>query len=1507
MFHECHYILERVHFSPDLTKIAIATFDHSIRVDKITKECKIEQTELIFKYHTQKIIMILFSNDGNKLVTLGMDKILIFWDINEQTFLFKLKPENENFKSLRFSHNDRLFAAGTEDSLLMLWDLTGDSKRGKLKHLFQDHKKSITSLDFSRNDQLLCSGSEDKVIIMHSVETGEVLQIFKDHFDAVTSLCFSPTDNTFVSGGRDKKVILWDADTKSKILEFRNRAEEIIHILYSPDGEQIYSVDKDCKIYAYNREGNVILGPLKEHEKKIETIGFMKEFDGRYTLVTGSRDKMIIKWDVYTGKILRKPLGKYPTKKYNSFSMISPDNLKMITITNPSYNNYNNTLMTKWKAGSGIPDDKIEYQNINFTLMAFSSNPDGFAAATKDRKVYIWKISNIKTPFSVIDDLHSDDITALAYYSDKNLEILATGSNDKTISLWNITKEKKICENMEGHQSAISIIKFSKDGLRMASYSNDLMNTITIWDPATGKRLFGLNEHLKDPIMCIKFSVDSSKMACGSKYGSIYIYQVTNTSKWKLCPLILQVNDGPITTLAFTKYNNKIATACNLKNNNEINVWDYSTGELQIGPLIGHHYEVTSMTFSREDSVLTSFSKDSLKSWRFFNKSSEKSYPIDGTYIYDVSLDGSKILGKNPEKNEVLIYNATDFSAEFNQLENSSKELKFFNFSSDGLLCLGGDKIAITVWNVKTGEIKQKIKDMVRSFVCGRFTQKADIIATGSFSGSVTLWSLEKGKEICTFSEKHKGEVMLLCFSTDDSYLATSDSKNRIFVWDVAKRMKIYEMMEHETRIISLEMSFDGTSMCSISEDRNIKLWSFLNADNRMRELDKLIKKNKKISVLKFSLDWNMYCIILENRKKIEFYETKEKVPIKVLEFQSPILKVYWSKNNDVFLVFPQEFRCYMHFLNRELMFLEKGLKICEFYKDPEKFSTSDIQKIIDGNDGKIIPFSYSFLQIVAYTNDYKSFFSGKLLPLLQRRGLKISSHAFFDKDIHGNSCIDIILKKKEKSILKMIFKYIIKQYTIKDLFREDYYINMTLLYKLLKIFGQDTYIIDKLLKMSFDSPERFPEAFNYKELPEPLYRVRNNPQITKTEIKPLLNNHIKECTAKGYTASKFKTKMQVKCVYISDILNENNPSTLMFFKNICKLNSTNKIFENEVLAKVISYKWESEGSKDFFQDGLSNLTFLLLYLLNALLIFPNRSPDSSDFEVLCYISFVCDAILYVFLFYQGYQEAQQCYKLSLKHYISSIWNVNDVTRIVSGITSTTMDINSCFFNELYVYAKACHSITIFVCFIKLISFARGIKNSAFIVRLIIQVFLDIRSFLFIVFIFIFALGFSVFTIQMEFTSNPLESFNIFFRNMLGDFTDFDELSVINTTMLYVFFMVGSVLVTIILLNLLIAIICDTYKKVSKNERFTRVYEMCSILYETDIRELTANEKDDDSKFLFYISNHSDKNEKEKLYDRLKRKLKENNFAFIDKFNALEQRMEQTIKKDRRMSRMEEP
>jgi WD40 repeat protein len=61
---------------------------------------------------------------------------------------------------------------------------------------------------------------------------------------------------------------------------------------------------------------------------------------------------------------------------------------------------------------------------------------------------------------------------------------LASGSDDKTIKVWNLATGNQIT-TLTGHTSSVNSVSFSPDGKTLASGSDD--KTIKVWNLATGK------------------------------------------------------------------------------------------------------------------------------------------------------------------------------------------------------------------------------------------------------------------------------------------------------------------------------------------------------------------------------------------------------------------------------------------------------------------------------------------------------------------------------------------------------------------------------------------------------------------------------------------------------------------------------------------------------------------------------------------------------------------------------------------------------------------------------------------------------------------------------------------------------------------------------------------------------------------------------------------------------------------------------------------------------------
>ena len=125
---------------------------------------------------------------------------------------------------------------------------------------------------------------------------------------------------------------------------------------------------------------------------------------------------------------------------------------------------------------------------------------------------------------------------------------------------------------------------------------------------------------------------------------------------------------------------------------------------------------------------------------------------------------------------------------------------------------------------------------------------------------------------------------------------------------------------------------------------------------------------------------------------------------------------------------------------------------------------------------------------------------------------------------------------------------------------------------------------------------------------------------------------------------------------------------------------------------------------------------------------------------------------------------------------------------------------------------------------------------------------------------------------QTKFAMSHFDVFDSFFKEMLGDMDSYDELDTVSYTLQYFYFLVTSIILTVAMLNMLIAIIGETFGRVKEAEEMTRVYELLNIVTEFDILERKGIENDEEkgkktSEFLIYI--HNEKSAPKKEEDEL--------------------------------------
>lgn len=134
----------------------------------------------------------------------------------------------------------------------------------------------------------------------------------------------------------------------------------------------------------------------------------------------------------------------------------------------------------------------------------------------------------------------------------------------------------------------------------------------------------------------------------------------------------------------------------------------------------------------------------------------------------------------------------------------------------------------------------------------------------------------------------------------------------------------------------------------------------------------------------------------------------------------------------------------------------------------------------------------------------------------------------------------------------------------------------------------------------------------------------------------------------------------------------------------------------------------------------------MVFFIYNTNFVLPERlSTTNSDSEIVYYeeVSLVLDAIIILLVLRYAFKEIKQMVAFGFLEYFLSLWNYIDISIIILLSTSMTIDILYIF--EYYddsSILKLIDGFTIFIMFVRLMSFARGIKGTSFMIRLIIYI-----------------------------------------------------------------------------------------------------------------------------------------------------------------------------------------
>ncbi|MGF2036143.1 MAG: caspase family protein [Nostoc sp. CmiVER01] len=457
--------------------------------------------------------------------------------------------------------------------------------------------------------------------------------------------------------------------------------------------------------------------------------------------------------------------------------------------------------------------NRLEGHDTLVYSVAFSPDGKMIASGSWDKTVKLWNAATGKEITTL--NGHSFSIWGLAFSPDS--KTIASASADATVKLWNTATGKEIT-TLKGHSDFVRGVAFSPDGKTIASASDDA--TTKLWNADTGKEITTLNGH-SNRVYSVAFSRNGKTIASASTDNTVKLWDAGTGKEITT----LRGHSDFVRGVAFSPDGKTIASA---SSDNTVKLWNTDTGK-EITNFNGHSNHVNSVAFSPDGKTIASASSDTtVKLWNAVIDKENSILNGHRSWVWGVAFspDGKTIASASSDTT-VKLWN-TDTGKEIITLSghSSGSEVWSVVFSPDGkTIASAGTDATVKLWNADTGKEITTLNGH-RSSIWGiAFSPDGNTIASASADATLKLWNVYTSEEIITLSG-HNSEVWDVAFSPDGKIIASASGDTTVKLWNASTGNEITTFKGHRLVVWGVAFSPDGKIIASASGDKTVKLWN---------------------------------------------------------------------------------------------------------------------------------------------------------------------------------------------------------------------------------------------------------------------------------------------------------------------------------------------------------------------------------------------------------------------------------------------------------------------------------------------------------------------------------------------------------------------------------------------------------------------------------------------------------------------------------------------------------
>jgi eukaryotic-like serine/threonine-protein kinase len=399
----------------------------------------------------------------------------------------------ERVMALAVSPDQHFIASGGWDKGVRLLDTVSHDTR-----LLRGHTDIVSDLAFTTDGRHLITGSWDRTLRVWPLDDALHLRrrVLRGHQVGVHSVRFAPNGRYLASGGHDNTVRLWNlVDGTQHVL--LGHTDHVYRVVFSPDGQWLASSSDDKTIRLWSTADRQCKRVLSGHEGDVEELAFSP--DGRL-LASGSEDQTARIWEV----------------EGEGFQVLYHDH----AVTQLAFHPSSKLLATGSRAGDVRVFDTLTakqtalYDEQGGEVFAVAFSPDGrwLASSGTTGSLTLREVGSRKAVrWTTLPGARS------ILFSPNGRYMAVSGTTQK---LWRCDMSIMTCNEFEGPQSQVRVMRFMPDSRALATASGD--GNMLLWDVESSE--YRVYQGHNAPVFDIDVSPDGAWIATASGDETIRLW-----------------------------------------------------------------------------------------------------------------------------------------------------------------------------------------------------------------------------------------------------------------------------------------------------------------------------------------------------------------------------------------------------------------------------------------------------------------------------------------------------------------------------------------------------------------------------------------------------------------------------------------------------------------------------------------------------------------------------------------------------------------------------------------------------------------------------------------------------------------------------------------------------------------------------------------------------------------------------------------------------------------------